>query len=877
MAADANPTDSMATCDHAVTSQSVEEGVNLEPELGDRPVNDSRQEILKRKEHKWRRNFESAFDTLMRQFMDFADDVIDSNEELPEDSGKPHPYPNESLPGEQASTNGKVPGQIEDGRVQIESKSDINVSYRAEFYHYTHEYQRGKTPRFERSVLDKNPIRTIHARDLAENSKDSIFEITTMYAVPELDPYNFHKKPCENGTSQAIEVLADVGTYMTIRSKFVLDILRDIVHYHPSLSARAKELALQEPFSMLLHYREELAERRDDLKQVASDLASPEGNASSTAHEHLAYLTDFLHQRYADAMSQETARHRETHAMCTYDWVWLLFRPGSIVYSWDRNTLRAHIVEEHDRRVGAKTDGKIRPKDISDADDEERLPPPGRLEVLVWTLDFDGERLGRRRRTVSIPAFDGEKSILSLPIFPKEHLKYDKRVHHNMSTEDFLIQRGKMFFEMARRNYREYHGETVTVPRRTIRGRVMIDTKAYYDENGSRPPRLGLTPRRTDEAELRYPEAPVHPDVVAEEKIEGSLDFTDPYRHYDDIDPYKCESLEPEQYLICENKVWAFELKTREWELLDVGNICQPDFQVDLIKDLVLDEDAKAMIKALSHRYTMQSQNGNAWSADFVSNKGEGQIFLLHGKPGVGKTTTAECVAEITRRPLLSLTCGDLGMEPYIVEKQLMKWLKLATSWEAILLLDEADVYLESRISQDLQRNTLVSIFLRALEYYQGLLFLTTNRVGTFDDAFVSRIHVVIHYPDFTNGQRAQIWDTFFNKLEKEKESIKFTQRTVDYAKESKEIQSLGWNGREIRNAFNTAVGLAEYENERDGKQRVVFHARHLEQVVKMSRAFQDYLSSTHGMSQAEQARTYRTRNDYWKGPSDRSVGSGAI
>lgn len=97
----------------------------------------------------------------------------------------------------------------------------------------------------------------------------------------------------------------------------------------------------------------------------------------------------------------------------------------------------------------------------------------------------------------------------------------------------------------------------------------MIDTKAYYDEYGSRPPRLGLTPRRTDddddEAKLRYPKAPKHRDDVAEEKIEGSLDFTDPYRHYDDIDPYKCESLEPEQYLICENKVWAFVLKTREW------------------------------------------------------------------------------------------------------------------------------------------------------------------------------------------------------------------------------------------------------------------------------------------------------------------------
>ena len=76
--------------------------------------------------------------------------------------------------------------------------------------------------------------------------------------------------------------------------------------------------------------------------------------------------------------------------------------------------------------------------------------------------------------------------------------------------------------------------------------------------------------------------------------------------------------------------------------------------------------------------------------------------------------------------------------------------------------------------------------------------------------------------------------------------------------------------------AFNTAVGLAEYENERDANQKVVFHVRHLEQVVKMSRAFQEYLGSTHGMSLADQARHHRTRNDYWKGPSDRSVGSGA-
>ena len=235
-------------------------------------------------------------------------------------------------------------------------------------------------------------------------------------------------------------------------------------------------------------------------------------------------------------------------------------------------------------------------------------------------------------------------------------------------------------------------------------------------------------------------------------------------------------------------------------ERLNVENVRKPEFQDSLIKDLVLDENTKSMIKALSQRYTKLRESGEPYSADFIANKGEGQIFLLHGKPGVGKTTTAECVAELTRKPLLSLTCGDLGTEPLKVEESLMKWLKVATSWEAILLLDEADVYLESRISQDLQRNTLVSIFLRALEYYQGILFLTTNRVGTFDDGFVSRIHVVIHYPDFDSNQRGQIWDIFFNRLEKEKDTITFSDRTVEYAKTSKDMQDLGWNGREIRN-----------------------------------------------------------------------------
>ena len=470
MADETNPTDSVATSNNTEAGETVEDSQSPEIEAGDGPVDDSRLKILKRKKQKWHRTFESAFDTLMHRFWDFADDVLDSNEGFPEHSNKLYSTDQlaleESQRDEQAPTEDKDP---EKSPFQIENESNINVSYRADIYYYSHEFERGKTPKFERSVQNKNPIRTIHTQDRAGNSKESVFEITAMYAIPAPNPYSIKERPHEDGISQPIEVLAEVGTYMTIRSKFVLDILRDVVRYHPSLTPRTVEMVLQEPFCMLLHHDEELARRRDKLKQAASESASPERNPSSISHEHIAYLMEFTHRRYADAMSRETARHRETRAMCTYDWVWLLFRPGSIVYSWDHNTLKAHIVEEHDRGEGAKTGGKISPKVLSDADDEERLPRPERLKVLVWTVEFDGERLGRRRRTVYIPAFDGEKSILSLPIFPKEFLKYDTRVHPTLSTEDFLTQRGKLFVEMARRSYREYHGETVTVPRRTVR------------------------------------------------------------------------------------------------------------------------------------------------------------------------------------------------------------------------------------------------------------------------------------------------------------------------------------------------------------------------------------------------------------------------
>jgi AAA+ superfamily predicted ATPase len=165
---------------------------------------------------------------------------------------------------------------------------------------------------------------------------------------------------------------------------------------------------------------------------------------------------------------------------------------------------------------------------------------------------------------------------------------------------------------------------------------------------------------------------------------------------------------------------------------------------------------------------------------------------------GVGKTATAESVAELTKKPLLSLTCGDLGTTASEVEENLTEYLNLGLKWSAVVLLDEADVFLEQRDLADIKRNALVSVFLRALEYYNGFLFLTTNRVNTFDEAFISRIHVALHYKPLGVKERIQIWRNNIRRLEDR--GIKVQRGAKDFVEDR--LVDLKWNGREIRNGI---------------------------------------------------------------------------
>lgn len=167
---------------------------------------------------------------------------------------------------------------------------------------------------------------------------------------------------------------------------------------------------------------------------------------------------------------------------------------------------------------------------------------------------------------------------------------------------------------------------------------------------------------------------------------------------------------------------------------LRVDDMKEVSWSTSVLSALVMDDNLKGMIFRLIETHA----KGLSDFDDFIAGKGKGLIGLLSGPPGAGKTLTAEAVAETAKMPLYMVSSGALGSNAADIHKNLTRILHLANHWKAVLLLDEADVFLAERTLADLERNAIVSVFLRELEYYPGILLLTTNQPRVIDPAFMS-------------------------------------------------------------------------------------------------------------------------------------------
>jgi hypothetical protein len=329
-------------------------------------------------------------------------------------------------------------------------------------------------------------------------------------------------------------------------------------------------------------------------------------------------------------------------------------------------------------------------------------------------LTFDGTNFGYRDVSVHIDKFKGTREIHKLQAYPLQHCK-----DASMGTK--LRDRGERLVHLQQRTEYQYDGLATSANKQilSVQGRIVVDQLGYGEENG-------------------------FPGHMTSLGVNVSDSFT------------------VEQLQMASPYTLGFSMRQKQWARFKVGCIRNVERREKAWASLVLADSSK---KRLEQLITYINKHGQA-SADIIEGKGQGFLVVLHGSPGCGKTLTAEAVAERLGVPLYSVSAADIGVKAEDVAKNLQEIFNRAYHWKAIILLDEADTFVQSRLGVDMRQQAAISALIRELEQYRGFMFLTTNHVRTFDAAVISRAHFLIEYKDLTVKERAKIWNLFIQRVE---------------------------------------------------------------------------------------------------------------
>ncbi|KAK8047867.1 hypothetical protein PG996_015931, partial [Apiospora saccharicola] len=523
----------------------------------------------------------------------------------------------------------------------------------------------------------------------------------------------------------------------------------------------------------------------------------------------------------------------------TFEDLWALFQTGELVYCIDNfKQPRLYVTAATAERNNIPDDMDLPPIPLL-ANLRKR-----RFIVDLWFIDWDAsfQVFKRQKETRKIQSFNGSRRISDLEFYPVRFFDHgDQRSIDDLLTK--LRQRGQLWKRLVSEDpVSMYHSGpaiefrndaaalelgTDRVENRNMNARVVIDHSGWTQFRGN-----GVLRRMTTMLEFYASanedrEAPV--SVAGLEDVPGVPDSAPKSEPFTDF-----------QAQLCPSELYCCMTRTTVWYSVTIANLTPVEWQKDAIDGLVIAHDTKQTLCDLVEEHKRGSFAGSL--SDFIANKGQALVLVLHGPPGVGKTLTAEAIAEYTERPLFSVNIGELSKEKEVVVR-LEKIFELAVRWDAVLLIDEADVVLEKRSYENLKRNAIVSgeclasnnngkIFLRMLEYYRGILFLTTNRLGSMDVAFQSRVSLAVRFNHLTAELRRQIWLNFITRLDPVE-----TQAREELLARLDDVQQWDLNGRQIRNILRMAQSIALAREKRRGAMRFA----HVEQIVNETLRFQDY------------------------------------
>ncbi|UPL03231.1 hypothetical protein LCI18_014165 [Fusarium solani-melongenae] len=633
-------------------------------------------------------------------------------------------------------------------------------------------------------------------------------------------------------------------TYVDIKSKLLRECLQDVIGNTDGVSL-VDEVPKLNPHLLFL-YLEDLRDHLRALKQ-----AKPAGETKKARkknqvrlddkRKHLKVMIKYIDKDYET--TKESLYPMLESGLITFDLLWALWKPNTLAYT---------------TTYGCTSEPRVFRVDMA-------TPQSSIVKGRFYAIDgkyveFDGKRFGYGNMAVDVDEFQGARRITSLPCYPLQYHQNESKLRAD------LIERGKKFVNLSGVHYKSYQGiafmkrkKNVIIKFNIQLSRVMIDPSTFrrinpnYSVSSVKPKDPDILSDTSDSdsesccdcqdsdsdgvEKVKYvtklfkdgngevQRARIPKDLLGSEPDQEELDKMPP-KSGDGEGSEEEETFEfnDEEYLIASPVFLGFSFSEKHWLELSVSGIGEIKWNDKAWDSLVLEPETKDLIKAL-----VKSRKYHAANTidDVIQGKGKGLVTVLHGPPGTGKTLTAEGISELLKCPLYMASAGELGTDSRYLEAELQKILDTCHAWGAILLLDEADVFLEKRNMHDIQRNALVSIFLRQLEYFQGILFLTTNRVETFDEAFQSRIHIALRYDALDAKAKRTIFQMFLDRVRALGKLKVEPLKEDDWTYLSK--QEL--NGREIKNVISSAQDLAVNKGE-------ALSMRHIKQVLNVHANF---------------------------------------
>ncbi|KND89503.1 putative 26S protease regulatory subunit [Tolypocladium ophioglossoides CBS 100239] len=517
-------------------------------------------------------------------------------------------------------------------------------------------------------------------------------------------------------------------------------------------------------------------------------------------------------------------KHVQVSGLVDFKGAWTLFPRGCTVYSYGLNS--EFLCKVEGTQYIHKREGTF-------------------LFIKTKIMIFNGEEFVWQAKWLTMEEYEGNKPVKELQHYPISfHAEGDDITRR-------LISRGKKVLDLQGLRYCCYNGIALhssgkDVNKHNVEGRILIDVMGYNKYHLAQGRRENKDPEI--ERYLSQPWDSADSNSWSDSSSSSSVDiFRDSDNERGAANRGKGKRLsevqkskntkemlaKEEDLRFMSGMIGGFALKNKIWVQFYIEDIEPMVWNDTAYSHLVYDSQQKDLVLSFVENHkpaqyrALSSTTADGKSQpmdDVILGKGQGLIILLSGPPGTGKTLTAEAVADRTHRPLFYLQAEDLGINAAALGANIKRVFEMATEWDAVILLDEADVFMAERNPNDIHRNELVSIFLRELEYFRGIIFLTTNLYNTIDTAFRSRVSLHLLFQALDRDARETVWRKFLNRLpeppspeakqgasEKGKEAAALSERPLDDG-DIRELSLWQLNGREIKNAVRMVRSWCDHK-----------------------------------------------------------------